>query len=95
MAGKKSLLIERWALPNATVLALEGLLVAHGGQLVLVKAEVVAQLVDDGLADLLHDFLAAGEAALVGPLEHGDHVGDVVVVAVRALDDGQPIEQSQ
>ena len=29
MAGKKSLLIERWALPNATVLALEGLLVLN------------------------------------------------------------------
>lgn len=45
------------------------LLVAHGGQLILAEAEVVAQFVDDSLADLFHDFLAAVETALVGPLK--------------------------
>ena len=71
------------------------LLVAHGGQLVLVKAEVVAQLMDDGLADLFHDFLAAVEAALVWAFEDGDDVGDVVVVAVGPFHDGQPVEQPE
>ena len=39
--------------------------VAHGGQLILIEAEIMAQLVDNGLADLFYDFLAAVEAALV------------------------------
>ena len=69
------------------------LLVAHGGQLILAEAEVVAQFVDDSLADLFHDFLAAVETALVGAFEDGNDVGDVVVVAVGSLYDGQPVEQ--
>ena len=36
-------------------------------------AEVVAQLVDDGLADFGHHLVAVAEAALVGALEHGDN----------------------
>lgn len=50
---------------------------------------------DDGLADLFHDFLAAVEAALVWAFEDGDDVGDVVVVAVGPFHDGQPVEQPE
>ena len=45
----------------------------------------MAQLVDDGFADLVDDFLSRAEAALVGALEDGDDVGDVVVVAALPL----------
>ena len=69
------------------------LLVAHGGQLILIEAEIMAQLVDNGLADLFYDFLAAVEAALVRTFEDGNDVGDIVVVAVGPLHDGKPVEQ--
>ena len=56
----------------------------------------MAQFVDDGLADLHHHLFAAGEAALVGALEDGDDVGDIVVVAALGpLYEGEAVEQAQ
>ena len=56
--------------------------VSHLVEASVVDAEVVPDLVHDGLPDLLDDLRARAEAALMGTFEHGDHVGDVAVVAV-------------
>lgn len=46
----------------------------------VVDAEIVADLVNDGFADLLDNFLARAEAAFVRALEYRDHIGDIAVV---------------
>ena len=52
-------------------------------------------IVHDGLPDLLDDLRARAEAALMGTFEHGDHVGDVAVVAVGAIGQRHAVVEPQ
>jgi hypothetical protein len=61
-------------------------------QLVLVHAEVMSQLVDDGQADLLADFRLAGTDGFNIFLIEGDAIGTARQVKDAFLRPGYPLE---